>query len=215
MFLDGEVFFPFLRFLGAGVMSLTLIKSIFFIQIGFVIKTVLITHQCLVSLWAVACTASGFSYFLRGFVPTQPLQHVKWGIHRRLAGDETSTADLNWPKECFMPNGIMVSNKILGKRWRNWRSSWSWHLFFQVITACAEALFRREGARYLPANRKQWINSLFCFPCTQSFTSLIKLSWSILSFLFWFLLLSCWEQAGSKQLWGCLAVVLVNQPKAG
>lgn len=125
------------------------------------------------------------------------------GVHKKLGGDTTRTADRNWPKGYFLPNDIVISSKSLGKRRRKRGHSRLWHLFSQVTGVCAEALLPREVAGHLPANGKQRINSLFCFPCMHSFTSLIKLSLaqSILIFLFWFPLPSCQGHSEQAAVW--------------
>lgn len=46
-----------------------------------------------------------------------------------LEGVRTSTADLNWPKGCLLPYGIMLSNKTWGVGWwaaAAWELTWHW-----------------------------------------------------------------------------------------
>lgn len=50
---------------------------------------------------------------------------VAWmGEHKKLWGDTAGTADHNWPKGCFMPYDIVISNKS----YRRKRKDGGWEL---------------------------------------------------------------------------------------
>lgn len=76
-------------------------------------KTVLITHQCLGSLWAKHSIK--VSSFFVGFSPHSACTASRLGVHTKLGGHTTRTAEPNWSREYFILNDTVPSNKSLGK----------------------------------------------------------------------------------------------------
>ena len=146
------------------VLVLAGIELIFFVVacmglcFGFVLQTVLMIQGCFSYCWAVLTQHQG----LFCFSPHSPASRL--GVHKKLWGDTAGTADPNWPKGYSIPyDFIMLSNKSWAKK----KEAMVFVFLSHHYTWWSPAFL--EMAEHLPADAKQWMNSLFCFACVRSF----------------------------------------------
>lgn len=131
----------------------------------FVSKTVLIKHWWLSCCWTVLTLSQGL------FITHSAQPVCSLGMHEKLRGDITGTADLNWPKGYPIPYYVILSNKRwerkVGRRW----CSELQHLIAQICLSLPHGVSSTflEMADHLPGDGKQWINSLFLFAFMHNF----------------------------------------------
>lgn len=106
----------------------------------FMNKRLLITHQCFGYDWQFLHSVKGFSFFCSA--ATSVLEGDK-----KLGRDKTETADPNCLKK--------EEGRIF--------------MVTAFVFLRSEAPASQKATEHLPANGKQWMNSLFCFPYAQNF----------------------------------------------
>jgi len=88
------------------------------------------------------------------------------GVHKKLGGDTSGTADPNWPKGYPTPYDVILSNNQLGKEeGRRDHSEW-WHLSSQVTVMLDGALLScRWLNTCLPVGSSEWIPYFALLAC--------------------------------------------------
>ena len=144
-------------------MVLAGIELIFFIVprtrlcFGFVLKKELIIQGCFSYCWAVLTQCQGLFCFSH-----RP--NSEWAGGAQKAGKgHIQDADPNWPQGYSTPYDVMLSTKKLGEAEGRGGCSELWSPDGRVMEPCC------HGNGWMPAEGKQWMNSLFCFACMPSF----------------------------------------------
>lgn len=105
------------------------------------------------------------------------------GVCMRLGGNIIGTADLIWLEgySCSMI-WFAVKLKERGKKWRKWVEAFMMVFVFPCNGYMCWSPAFQEVAGCLPADGRQWINSLFCLTCHVHFTFALL---NKLSLLYW------------------------------
>jgi len=189
----------------AGIELILFIAAHMVLYFVFVIKTVLmITHWCFSSSWTVSTQHQGHLCF-------SPCLTSGWAGDAQDAGRGHNQD--KWPKsteEVFHIIWCHAQQQNLGKRKRKGKEEFWMKMLRMMVPvfpsncyAGWSPVFLRMG-KHLPADGKEWKNSLFCFAYVCIFALPIKLSLSQpKSFhTFAFIILFPIPQRGSKWLCG-------------